>query len=175
MKHKLNIKTTDLAKDIIFICKRHNIEYGNTKIQKLLYLFIGFALMNDIEEIRYIDELPKAWQYGPVFPKIYKQYNELINIEKNYTLSISSLQNPKVDKIIEKTVQLWGSLPAGVLSDWSHKTNSPWDIVVNKNQSKWNAVIPLEMIYNYFAENVENVLNEKHEKGLVSFIKNILR
>ena len=44
------MKTVDLAKDIVYLCRKNKIEFNNTKVQKLLYLFIGFSLMNDVEE-----------------------------------------------------------------------------------------------------------------------------
>jgi uncharacterized phage-associated protein len=164
------MKTVDLAKDIVYFCRKDGYPFNNTKIQKLLYLFIGFALMNDIEEIKNIDELPKAWEYGPVFPKVYKNYSTAIsNIPNDYTPSISK---PEIKNILEKTVKLWGRVSAGKLSDWSHKEGSPWEVVL-KNDHKWNQVIPLEMIYNYFSENVENVLEESEEVGLFGFIKKI--
>ena len=164
------MKTVDLAKDIVYLCRKNKIEYSNTKVQKLLYLFVGFALMNDIEEIREIDELQKAWEYGPVFPKVYKKYNkEVQNIDNEY---IPFFTNEKVQDILEKTVKVWGRISAGKLSDWSHKDGSPWDVVV-KNNEKWNEVIPLEMMYNYFSERVENVLNESEENGIIGFIKKI--
>lgn len=164
------MKTVDLAKDIVYFCRKNGIEFNNTKIQKLLYLFIGFTLMNDVDEIKEIDELPKAWEYGPVFPKVYKNYSKIIsNIPSNYTPSIA---NPKMREILEKTVKLWGRVSAGKLSDWSHKDGSPWDVVV-KNNAKCNATIPIELMYNYFSENVENVLKEDEEVTFLGFMKKI--
>ena len=70
-KHK---KTLELAKDIVFLCKENKYQFNNTKIQKLLYLFVVFCLINNIDEIYDIDEKPKIWPYGPVFPKVHKRY-----------------------------------------------------------------------------------------------------
>jgi uncharacterized phage-associated protein len=62
------MKTLEIAKDIVFLCNKNGYKFNNTKIQKLLYLFVGFCLINGIEEIYDIDENPKLWPYGPVFP-----------------------------------------------------------------------------------------------------------
>jgi uncharacterized phage-associated protein len=127
--------------------------------------------MNDIEEIKYIDELPKAWQYGPVFPEVYKHYNSLVkDVNTSYKLSVV---DTKAKDILEKTVKVWGRINAGTLSEWSHKNNSPWDVVINNEEEYKNGIIPLEMIYNYFSENVENVLDEAEESALSRFIKKI--
>lgn len=163
------MKTIDLAKDIIYLCTKHNISFNNTKIQKLLYLFVGFALINDIEpresvqneegeeEISIIDELPKAWPYGPVFPKVHKQYNEIRKIPENYSISIQDLATKE---ILEKTIQKWGVLSASRLSEWSHEEGSPWDVVVKQQGSGWNTIIPLGLIREYFENEIINVIDE---------------
>jgi uncharacterized phage-associated protein len=45
----------------------------------LLYLFIGFALINDSDIKDNIDEKPKLWAYGPIFPIVHKEYNQIAN------------------------------------------------------------------------------------------------
>ncbi len=161
------MQTVEVAKDIVFLCRKYNHEFNNTKVQKLLYLFIGFCLQNDIEAIKNIDELPQVWQYGPVFPKVYENYPSF-NVEPQHSLSI---QDPKTLEILEKTVKLWGRATAGKLSDWSHKSDSPWSFI--KNNKGFKTDIPLDIIYNYFAEKVENVLEEDSETGIFNFIKKI--
>ncbi|QED23103.1 Panacea domain-containing protein [Candidatus Deianiraea vastatrix] len=165
------MKTVDLAKDIIFLCKKYGHHESKTKIHKLIYLILGFALINNIqptekvkdiddEEIdSVIDELPKAWPYGPVFPKVDKNYNKIMSTDfNNYDLSVKN--DPKLTKIVEETVRQWGKNTAGQLSDWSHEENSPWDVVVKQQGSGWNTPIPLPLVEEYFEKSVENILGE---------------
>ena len=53
-----------------FKASDNRYEYDNTKIQKLLYILYGFYWSR--RQLRLLDEQPKLWPYGPVFPKVYK-------------------------------------------------------------------------------------------------------
>ena len=159
------MNTVDVAKDIVFLCRKYKLDFNNTKVQKLLYLFIGFCLVNDVKDVS-VDELPQAWQYGPVMPTVYNQYDRIIREIDDSTYSIS-IKDEKTINILEATVQVWGRVSASKLSDWSHKPNSPWDIIRRKYNEKED--IPLDLIYSYFSENVENVLDEAAGVGFFGF------
>ena len=108
------MKTTDLAKDLIYLMEVYNLnnvsnqdienELGsinNTKLQKILYIVMGLALrvgltpkestINNEKNIvlSMFDELPEVWPYGPVFKNIYKHYTQLNQeaLSANYTPS----------------------------------------------------------------------------------------
>lgn len=149
------MKSLDIAKDIAYLCKKEKIDFTNTKIQKLVYLFVGFCLINDIDEINNIDEPPHLWPFGPVFPKVHKNYDSLI--KKHQGTEIISTKNAKVIKILEETVKKWGIVSAGKLSTWSHLDDSPWDVVY-KSGASWNTKIDLIYLKIYFENNVENVI-----------------
>ena len=120
------MKTLEIAKDIVFLCNKNHYEFNNTKIQKLLYLFVGFCLINGIEEIYDMDEKPKLWPYGPVFPKVHKKFEAIKEIKRD---KIESISDKEAINILEKTVEKWGSVPAGKLSSWSHSEGSPWHLM----------------------------------------------
>jgi len=148
------MKTIEIAKDIVSLCKRNGYDFNNTKIQKLLYLFVGFCLINDVSDVYNIDESPKLWPYGPVFPKVHKKYESI----KEYDASeITSITNEKVKKILEETVKKWGNISAGKLSAWSHIEDSPWDVLVKRGE-QWNTSIDLDHLRIYFTRMVENVI-----------------
>jgi len=150
------MKTLELAKDIAFLCQKNNYQFNNTKIQKLLYLFVGFCLINNIDEIYDIDEKPKIWPYGPVFPRVHKRYqNEIKKCQQDF---IKSVSDEKIKEILEQTVKKWGNISAAVLSDWSHRQGSPWHDLATIKIAKWNTEIDLEDIKIYFKNNVENVI-----------------
>ena len=148
------MKTLEIAKDIVFLCNKNGYEVNNTKIQKLLYLFVGFCLINGIEEIYDMDEKPKLWPYGPVFPKVHKKFKEIKEIKRD---KIESISDKEAINILEKTVEKWGSVPAGKLSSWSHSEDSPWASLVKKG-AKWNTEIDLDYIKIYFVRRVENII-----------------
>ncbi len=163
------MNTVDLAKDIVSLCRKHKYEFNSTKIQKLLYLFLGFALMNDaIDETNQFDELPEAWPYGPVFKNVYDKYNsEVIKTPNDHKVNLDE----NIKKILEKTVKEWGDLPAGRLSFWSHEEGGPWHQIIKVQSEKFRTKIPADMIYNYFSENMENVLHSSN-KGIISKLFN---
>lgn len=125
-----------------------NLNLNITQVQKLLYILYGYYLSKDIV---IIDEQPKAWPYGPVFPRtrnkvdfnsvIFPDDPSLSEVIKNSDLVTN------VDKIIEK----FGRVSASKLSDWSHKKDSPWSKTVEQNGSNWNTVIDDEDIKEYFS------------------------
>ncbi len=65
----------DVAAYIAQQCRTKGIEYNNTKIQKLLYCAYGILLAWAGEHI--CDEYPRAWDYGPVFPKVFNLKSRL--------------------------------------------------------------------------------------------------
>jgi len=147
------MKSINIAKDIISLCKKNKYEFNNTKIQKLLYLFVGFCLINNVEEIYSIDEFPRLWPYGPIFSKVHKRYDSIRNCDDE----IKSVEDDKTKKILEETVKKWGKVSAGKLSAWSRMEDSPWDLLV-KEGAKWNTEIDLDYIKIYFVRKIENVI-----------------
>ena len=149
------MKTLEIAKDIMFLCNKNGYEVNTTKIQKLLYLFVGFCLINGIEEIYDMDEKPKLWPYGPVFPRVHKKFKAIKEIKRD---KIESISDKEAINILEKTVEKWGNIPAGKLSIWSHTKGSPWDLLRIEG-ANWNTEIDLDYIKIYFTQRVENVIN----------------
>ena len=145
----------DLARYIIHLLYKHNFEVSNTKVQKILYCYLGFGLAKKIPKKEIIDELPQAWDRGPVFPKVFsmlKGYKNLRMFALDMEGELSKLEN----EIMKKTVILLGAFGAGHLSTWTHLPNSPWDIVYNLQNARY-AIIPLEIIKDYFEEEVEDL------------------
>lgn len=125
-------------------------EYDNTKIQKLLYILYGFYWSQN--QLRLLDEQPKLWPYGPVFPKVY-QYIRKNGFEFDY-----QNVNPNTDdsQLFVRILRTFGHFKAGQLSAWSHSLNSPWDRARQREiekygETKWIDPLDDEEIRNYFA------------------------
>lgn len=139
----------DFAAHIARLCNKFGYTYNNTKIQKLLYCCYGCVLAKFGERI--VDEYPRAWQYGPVFPRVFNfihKKKNLLDREEIDTLS------PEVGAFVEEVVKMFGKYKAVSLSDWTHKDGSPWDAVVNKMGCGLQGVIPDEIIEDYFKANI---------------------
>lgn len=167
------MKTVDIAKDIVYLCSKYQYEYSNTKIQRLLFLFIGFALVNNVkfdedvvlvtndkkrvELMELVDEQPKAWPYGPVFSKVNHRYQEIIETATSEGYQITNLSEYTLD-ILTKTVQRYGKVETLQLSEWLTREGSPWDSVKNIDGTGWDIEIPLDLIREYFENSVQNIL-----------------
>lgn len=142
--------------------KDNSYEYNNTKIQKLLYIFYGFYWTS--KGLRLLQEQPKLWPFGPVFPKVFT----FIQKEGFKSLTCGEANNLPFDKKdkenFKKILENYGSFKAGVLSEWSHQEGSPWyrtkkDMenvfgkeVYGEAWSGWNTPIKDEYIQDYFKE-----------------------
>ena len=143
----------DLAKHIIYLLEQKILaglaEYTptNTKIQKLLYIYVGYLLKSGVDKNKIIDELPNAWDYGPVFPVVFKMIDKCDDIT-DLSKKIDTLDNES-NKIMESVIDTFGKINAGQLSSWTHLKDSPWDIVYNEQNNKYGK-IPFELIGMYF-------------------------
>lgn len=140
----------EIAKHIAYLCEKLSYDYNNTKIQKLMFACYGVTLVR-CDGKRLVDESPVVWPYGPVYLKVFNFINNLDN--EGYSLEKRDLDS-SLASLLENIVKAFGKYRAGILSGWSHKKDSPWDIVVNKMDSKWGTLIPDGVIEKYFREEV---------------------
>lgn len=119
-----------------------------TKVQKLLFIAYGYFL-NKGRKI--IDEQPKAWPYGPVFPKTRKIDYGIVYMKSDLNFNeINSDEDLK--ESLKKIVEKYSIHTAKQLSDWSHMQGSPWEKTTKQPNFDWNAPIPDEFIKDYFSK-----------------------
>lgn len=120
-----------------------------TKVQKLLYIAYGYFLAKKRRVL--LDEKPRAWPYGPVFPKT----REEVDYENVIPLDSDEFQDIKQDEAIKHffdyLIDEYAKYTASQLSDWSHSEGSPWDRTTRQTNFKWNRAIPDEYISAYFS------------------------
>lgn len=138
----------DVAAYIAQECSRRNLDYNNTKIQKLLYCAYGIMLA--WRDDRICDEYPRLWPYGPVFPKVFKYINKGRDIAA-YSFDFANGANADQKTVIAKTLERYGNYTASALSAWSHDKDSPW-ARVKAEGAGWNSFMPDEYIRDYFSE-----------------------
>lgn len=141
----------DVAAYIAQECIQNGYSYNNTKIQKLMYCAYGAVLAG--RNIRICDEYPRAWQYGPVFPKVFKAVSKGQELAQ-YSYTVREKCPDDIKNLINTAVRIFGKYNATALSRWSHKPGSPWEKVVHNDNFKWNDFIPDELIAKYFASHV---------------------
>jgi uncharacterized phage-associated protein len=143
-------KSTILAKYIAAYLNDRGADVNMTKIQKLTYIVYGtyLAITGEVP----VDEHPKAWPFGPVFPITRKKLSRTdLN---SISFSDSDLSEIKSDALIahvmDAVFKAFGRLSANVLSEWSHREGSPWERTRSSEGFRWNDTIEDEYIRSYF-------------------------
>ena len=151
MDKYLEYGSIDVLSYIIKTCTSLNIDINLTKAQKILYCCYGAVLAK--YGYRLCAEHPKAWQYGPAFPRAYSAHRKS-RINFDSTDPISSNKCPsEIKGLIDVTIKYFGKYNASALVAWSHKPGSPWAICSNDGMNLYGDISD-EIIKNYFKNNV---------------------
>ena len=141
----------DVAAYIAQQCRASGITYNNTKIQKLLYCVYGVVLAEF--GMRICDEQPRAWPYGPVFPKVFKYIHKGENMDM-YSTRLQDKLSEDEKSIIATVLAFFGRSTASQLSICSNPPGDPWSKVVDDEGTGWNVAIRDEDISTYFKGHV---------------------
>ena len=105
-------------------------------VQKLMFIFEAFYM--NMAEIDSLYECGyKAWNFGPVAPKLYKRYkncgkNDIILTEEEIKLGEGITDEKK--KALETLFNIFKDFSAMQLVAFTHSANSPWKKVWDSNQ-----------------------------------------
>lgn len=139
-----------IAKYMLSLAYEKRIALNITKVQKMLYMAYGYFLSKG----RQIStEAPKAWPYGPVFPRTRKNvdYQNILTLD-NEIFDEIKVDNELTDKLND-IIAKYAGFTATELSDWSHMDGGPWDRTTKQDGFKWGiTAIPDEFIKEYFDE-----------------------
>lgn len=139
----MEFRSSNVMAYILYKAKLAEHPINKTQAQKLLYCCYGIIMAKFNE--RLTDEHPKAWLYGPVFPRT---INDINKKRLNVGMAKEFLAECPEDwmKWINKTLTTFWNYTATQLSAWSHIKGSPWD--------KADALNSLDdrEIYNYFQQ-----------------------
>lgn len=157
IKDSYKYQSTDVAFYLIAKANEEKLGINVTKAQKLLYIVYGAYLR--VYGERLLNEHPKAWPYGPVFPTTRKAILKRITTEElEFPISEVNAElktDEKLNKAIDFALRIFGDWNAGQLTSWSHQEGTPWSQTVQSSGFKWGAVIPDELIYEYFLKLVK--------------------
>lgn len=126
-------------------------EINQTKLQKLLYILYG-AYLTLYDEIL-LNERPKAWPYGPVFPRVQKKFAKNIGFadaDINAEEYRDIRENTNLIALINDVLTTFGRWTAQALSEWSHASGSPWATALANNNMTFNAPLSSDDIKVYF-------------------------
>lgn len=130
----------------------HGVILNKTQMQKLLFMCYGQALTIDEGQPLFLDDTPKAWPFGPVFPRSYKRYEEIAPVDLTVEEKNSFARNERQLAMIAQTVADYCHISATRLSEWSHQYGSPWQqTVFGGDRAEWNRQISDDVIRRYFS------------------------
>ncbi|WP_427449899.1 Panacea domain-containing protein [Litorimonas sp. WD9-15] len=120
---------------------------------KLVYLVHGWSLALRGKSL--VRNRPEAWQFGPVYPRIYKQVKGkgrnavtdlLVDADGDvfYPHGIS----PKEELVVDHVLKSYGNKSAFSLSSITHKTDTPWDYT-QKNLGLYQDIPEDEMMSHF--------------------------
>lgn len=136
----------DVARYIIWYCKKNGYTISNLKLQKILYFVQANFLVN--EGYPCFKEEIEAWDFGPVVPDVYHEFK----IYGSSNIPVSECSNAglliynKDKKLIDEMVDQCASYSASALVEITHN-QEPWN---NAYEKYCNNVISQESIKEYF-------------------------
>lgn len=139
-----------VARYMLSLAFEKRIALNVTKVQKLLFMLYGFFLAKYNERI--IDEAPKAWPYGPVFPNTRKKVDYGNILDSNDPCFSEIKADKPLNDMLNIIIDNYSSYTASQLSDWSHMKGSPWEITTKQEDFDWNTPISDDLIKAYFSE-----------------------
>ena len=122
-------KSRTIADYILFLSGKHDKKITPMQLLKLVYICHGWML--GLHGKPLICENAEAWQYGPVFPLVYRDF-------KKYGRSVITdvpscaphgLDAMEID-VIEQVWNGYSSYSGLQLSALTHQTGTPWEITM---------------------------------------------
>ena len=120
-----------IADELLRIAKKKNQELTPLQLMKLVYIAHGWSLGMNRGDL--FSERIEAWKYGPVIPDLYhvtKRFGrnpiplELIGDGGSET-------DDGTTEFLQSVFENYGALSGIKLSELTHKSRTPWDIVYN--------------------------------------------
>ena len=118
------VKSVDFA---IYLGKKardKHLYVNTTKLQKWLYICYGSYFAKKGEQL--FNEIPRAWQYGPVFPSVYNKQMKYGHSLHELVGGIDEDSFSDYDWIIEPVLDYFGKWSANQLVSWTHEEGTAW-------------------------------------------------
>ena len=122
----------EIANKLLQLSNAENLPLTSMQLLKLVYLVHGWSLAMFDEPI--VRNNPQAWQYGPVYPSIYKAVKKSGSspvsemITKPATGEVyfpEDISQPKLS-FLSSILSSYGRKPAFELSSITHRDGTPW-------------------------------------------------
>ena len=140
-----------IANYVLEYAARHEMKLTLMQLLKLLYIAHGWSTV--LTDSVLISNQPQAWQYGPVYPHVYKSFSQCgsgaipdnVRATDKITGGIFWPSNLSMQHraLIEDVVDWYGKKHAFDLSNMTYKPNTPWAITYEKSGPYKEISLPL--------------------------------
>ena len=102
------------------------------QLLKLVYIAHGWSL--GLLGSPLVNEQPEAWQHGPVFPSIYREFRRFGSepITGRASTPFGPLADPDLTEaqrdVVKSVVSSYGAMHAFTLSRMTHQPDTPWSL-----------------------------------------------
>jgi len=129
----------------------------NMQLQKLVFFSHGIHLAAFGDPL--IVDPVKAWDFGPVIPPLYEKLRRFGrgDVDVNLAPELRESLDPsgREYQAIRGVWKAYGKHSGWALSNISHLPGSPWDVVWNKQSSRYSDV-PNDLIRDYYLSRVKH-------------------
>lgn len=148
---KVGLDSVLVAKALQWMACTHGVNLNMSQIQAILYNAYGVWLATKGE--RLLTEHPQVWQYGPVFPRVFKHLKKNAgNGQVEHDMLMTEC--PDRFEFIKRCFQRYAWTSAGVLTAPHTAGDSPWKQTKDKNADKLGVRIEDELIRQWFLPRV---------------------
>ncbi len=139
-----------LAVANFFIRQPNNRDVDNLKLNKLVYLALGFCL--GIESFDLFKEEVQAWEYGPVIPEIYHRFKDKKIKDgriqdKDATEEKIKEKNSEISELLSAVWRVYNGVNGVALIKLTHQIGTPWSLYYNGTRNK---IIDKKFIKEYY-------------------------
>jgi len=117
-----------------------------TKIQKWLYICYGLYLA--VHDVQLLTERPRAWEYGPAFPRVHRAQKKNGNTLNGLRMNSNPELYIKYNELIKATLKNFGDWTASELITWTHQPGKAWDKIYY-HQNKYDPLDNLDILNDF--------------------------
>ena len=146
---EMGLDSVDLAKAICYRSKENGHILYRNQMQTMLYIMYGKCLARN--GARITSEHPQAWEFGPVFPRVYSKVrttDDQSYREQSENLRIS---NPEVSEMVDETVSRCSWRGCKELIGMITAKGTPCEMSRRRNPEKKTAPLEDTDIRNWFS------------------------
>lgn len=144
-----------VANALIEVAREENRPITNLVLQKMVFLAHGWYL--GLTKNPLTCDIIEAWQYGPVFPSLYKALVKYGAGEVTEFIPSKDriLENSETFRFIKIIFDKYGQYTSGQLITLTHEKDSPWNKTWQDGRGR-NLQIDNYSILQYYSKKIEN-------------------